>query len=344
MRDNIASMSCEWYCTQDEIREAIGEDWKKDADYVLNIPLYPLGELNYIEYAMSEPNDIESIRSRLFGMWMHCIFEVFVSAIFVRNIIRVRGLARRGAHRIMARSCIIQASLGLVHTIISLTSFIPNGVSCRVAIWTSSFAAVAASICVNLALLHKTYIANDYNKWLLLTGVIAILPQIILIYAALSSPVVPVPTLGCIILYPDFMPWLKLALDAPINIVFMVIFTMVVYQQYQKYRTKAWKRLVDSGIRTIGLVCVCDIFCMAMAGFKVFGAVSHAFFIVNWFLSSTLLVNHCISISHAKPPPKISVIRQSTIIFFDSSTSNHFYSSGFGPTFKSRNTDERYRK
>jgi hypothetical protein len=355
MPRDIITLSCKWYWTQDEIREAIGEDWKKDADRVWNIPLYPLGELNYIEYAMSEPNDIEVIRARTFGMWTQCIFEVVATAIFMRNIIKVCCLARRGIHRIIARACIIQASLGLVHTIISLTSFVPNGASCRTAIWVSSFAAVAGSICVNLALLHLAYIVNNHNRLLLVIGTVAVLPQLVLIYASISSPVVPLPNLGCIMLYPDFMPWLKLALDAPINVILMVIVTMVIYQQYQKYGTKAWKRIVDCGIRTIGLICICDIFCMAMAGFKIFGVVSHTFFIVNWILTSTLLVHHCLSISratsehssHRRPvsPPKVSAVNQSTSFYLDSGTTSHLYSSAFGQTFVlSQSVDGRYQR
>jgi hypothetical protein len=118
-------------------------------------------------------------------------------------------------------------------------------------------------------------------------------------YITMISPAVLIPGSGCTLLYPSILPWIKFAIEAPINTVFSVAFIMVVYQQYQLYGAKAWRRLTYNGIRTLGLIIICNLICMLAAGIDALGIISVLFFLIDWVIVSSLLVNYCFTMAAA---------------------------------------------
>jgi hypothetical protein len=66
-----------------------------------------------------------------------------------------------------------------------------------------------------------------------------IIPQPIIAYMGMTSPALFVSGFSCITIYPNSLPWIKFALDVPINTVFSITFIMVVYRQYRRHGKKS---------------------------------------------------------------------------------------------------------
>ncbi|RKP05360.1 hypothetical protein THASP1DRAFT_26127 [Thamnocephalis sphaerospora] len=247
------------------------EGWEADATYQWGIPLHPLGELDAISFVTQAQGDLEDMRIRQRNIITQTFFNVLATYVFLRNIlISVQVLKRR--NRMLAGwCCLLQALAGLAYTLCCLLAGMPNGPSCRHALWAAGFGMSLSSICVGATLLQKAYFAHNSNKWLLAVGTVLLLPQPLVAYYIWTSPAAMVPTAGCLLFYPPVLPWIKLALDAPINIIFSIAFLAVVYRQYRQFGSAAWARLVSDGIRTMGIVVLSNTICMLCIVFEVAG-------------------------------------------------------------------------
>jgi hypothetical protein len=276
------------------------EDWLKNATYVIGIPVHPLGELSAFEHIFYGPADIESIRLRYIGISIQGLAHSLLLTIFIRNTFQAILLLCRKKDVLVAWCCASSSLIGVAYTLLATTTILfPSGPSCREVVWAASAGIVISSICISTALLQKAYIACERSKILLTVGTIMIIPQPIVTYLAMFSPVVFVPGSSCTLLYPTYFPWIKFSLDAPINTVFSVVFIIIVYRQYQKHGAKAWKRLAHTGIQTIALIILCNLVCMFAVTFEVLGTISELFFLIDWAITASLLIRHCLAMASA---------------------------------------------
>ncbi|RKP06939.1 hypothetical protein THASP1DRAFT_31247 [Thamnocephalis sphaerospora] len=267
--------------------------WEKNATYQWGIPLHPLGELNTIEYVMSAQGDIPEMRERTRGALMQLFVNIVANYVFFRNLIISTRMLRRRFNVLATWCCLLQALAGIVYTLFALALTMPGGPSCRVTLWNIGVGLAISPICVSIVLLQKAYVVHNRNRWLLIIGAILILPQPLVTYFAWASPAVMVPVTACLSYYPSYFPWVKFATDAPINAVFSTAFLLVVYRQYRQFGSGAWARLVRNGIQTMCLVVLSNFVCMLCAALEVLGLFSEMFIVLDWILTSLLLVHHC---------------------------------------------------
>ncbi|RKP04885.1 hypothetical protein THASP1DRAFT_33298 [Thamnocephalis sphaerospora] len=267
--------------------------WEDNATYHWGIPLHPLGELNTIEYVMEAQGDLPEMRARTRGALMQLSVNVVANYVFFRNMIISAKMLHRRPHVLATWCCLIQALAGIAYTIFALTLTMPGGPSCRVTLWNIGIGLAISPICVSIVLLQKAYIVHNRNRWLLIIGSVLILPQPLVTYYAWSSPAVMVPITACLSYYPRYFPWVKFATDAPINTVFSLAFLIVVYRQYRQFGSGAWARLVRNGIQTMCLIVLSNFICMLCAALEVLGLFSEMFIVLDWILTSLLLVHHC---------------------------------------------------
>ncbi|KAI9596804.1 WD40-repeat-containing domain protein [Syncephalis fuscata] len=157
-----------------------------------------------------------------------------------------------------------------------------------------------------------------------MVGVFFILPQLtFLAIVIIFCPITLDDISGCVINYPHFLPWYWLGVAAPINAFFSAVFSYIAYRQYRLYGSDAWKRLARDGIQTMCLVVLCNVVCGICIIFKVGGNFSEMFFLADWSLNSTILVQHCSSMRRVKSlsnskksaeTPKTSQSRKSNTI------------------------------
>ncbi|RKP07538.1 hypothetical protein THASP1DRAFT_24324 [Thamnocephalis sphaerospora] len=149
-------------------------------------------------------------------------------------------MVRRRPTALATWCCLIQSAAGLVYTVCSLLVTMPGGLSCRQGMWIVGAGLTISPLCVGATLLQKAYLVHERKKWLLAIALMA-------------------PNAGCFSLYPPYLPWVKIAMDAPINLAFSIAFILVVYRQYRQYGSAAWGRLVRNGIQTMCFVVLANI-------------------------------------------------------------------------------------
>ncbi|RKP07307.1 hypothetical protein THASP1DRAFT_30880 [Thamnocephalis sphaerospora] len=269
------------------------EGWERNATYQWGIPLHPLGELNALDYIMQAKDDLLEMRARNAALCLQSVTSVINTCLFSRNFYLSARMAYQHPRVLAGWCCLVQAAAGIAFTLCSLSVFAIHGPPCRYALWFAGFGMATSAICVGTVLLQKAYLVHNRSKWLLATGIILLLPQPLLTYMIWSSPGIMAPVGGCILYYPPYLPWVKLAMDLPINIVFSVAFIMVVYRQYRRFGSSAWEHLMRNGIQTMCLVVFSNIFCTFAGAFELFQMLSEFFFIFDWSITSILLVHHC---------------------------------------------------
>ncbi|RKP09139.1 hypothetical protein THASP1DRAFT_29061 [Thamnocephalis sphaerospora] len=273
----------------------LAENWEANATRQWGIPLHPLGELDAVSYVMQAQGNIMEMRTRTRGVFIQLLVNTLLAYMFAHNFTLAMRMAYRRPCILAGWYCLLQAVTGLLYTITVMLYAVSGGLSCRHGLWILGIEVAISSICINIALLQKAYLVHNHSKWLLVTGVILLLPQPLVVYFFWTSPAIMVPVVACLSYYPSYFPWIKLALDAPINVLFSVAFLVAVYRQHRLFGSAAWARLVSNGIQTMCIVVVSNIACMLAAVLEVFGLFSVIFMPLNWAITSMLLVHHCTS-------------------------------------------------
>ncbi|RKP06287.1 hypothetical protein THASP1DRAFT_31891 [Thamnocephalis sphaerospora] len=78
-------------------------------------------------------------------------------------------------------------------------------------------------------------------------------------------------------------------LAAP-NVLLSYTFLAVVHRQYRRFGSSAWERIVRDGIQIALLMAAANLACLFCIAFEVFGLLSIMLIIVEWCVSSMLLI------------------------------------------------------
>jgi hypothetical protein len=214
-----------WFLDREQVIKLVGENWKEAAPRIFGIPIHPLGEVSIIEHILDGPKEMDAIRLRYIGVAIQLNIHTFSSIIFLYNAYRAIQQLCKQTHQLMAWCCIIQSLSGIIYTLLVLLPItFCDGLSCRQLFWCAAVNIVISSICVSITLLQKAYLVHGRNKKLLIIGILMMIPQPIIAYIGMTSPVISIPGSGCVVIYPNLLPWIKLAVEAPINIVFSIAF------------------------------------------------------------------------------------------------------------------------
>jgi hypothetical protein len=279
--------------TREELLHQLREGWdSENAKTVAGIKILPAGETNLVDYIMST-EDLDEMRLRTKGVLLQLIVDTTVCYIFIRNLILSIRRLYSNPTMLATWCCLIQAAAGIAFSIHAILMALPTGATCRHVIWNVAIGLAVSPVCVGIVLLHKAYLVHDQKLWILIVGSILLLPQIAIPVIIWMSPAGVIPVTGCFSYYPLYFPFLKLALDLPINILFSVAFIIVVYRYYRRFGSSAWGHLMRNGIQIMCLVVFTNVFFMFLAAFEVFGLFSEMMFILDWGITSLLLVYHC---------------------------------------------------
>lgn len=269
----------------------LDDSWEENAIYVLGIALHPLGEIDSITFLMQGQGNLEEVRLRCMNIVSPGICPPLAAYLFAHNaVIAAKQLYRQ--HTLLPACCLIQALAGVAYVITQMMYLLSTGATCRHVVWAISFGICVSNICICTVLLQKAYIVCDHNRWLLVLGVVLLLPQPLITYYFWVSPSVMLPKYGCTVDYPKFLPWLKLVVDLLINLAFSSIFIAVIYRLLRQLGSAAWKKLVQDGIRTMCAIILSNVVCMLGVAFEVLGPHSDMCFIIDWIIASILLVDH----------------------------------------------------
>ncbi|KAI9594903.1 hypothetical protein BDF19DRAFT_442756 [Syncephalis fuscata] len=252
----------------------------------------PIAQLNAFEYLSDSGGDIHSIQQRSKGVHTQLAIIVMLLVVFLRNTFCTIKLLVKDATKTSHWFCFITAVVGVFFLgCIALPHHLPGGPSCNIVIWSAISGMSISTMSINSVLLERAYLANQRNKWLLAAGVLLILPApMLLLVMWLHVTPTYSPASGCYITFPPIFPYFRLLIDAPPNLVFSAAFSLVIYRQYKKFGDRCWKQLAKEGISTMLLVILSNVICMICNIFSVFGESTDILFIVDWWVTSTLLV------------------------------------------------------
>ncbi|KAI8052850.1 hypothetical protein BDF22DRAFT_743527 [Syncephalis plumigaleata] len=104
-------------------------------------------------------------------------------------------------------------------------------------------------------------------------------------------------TAGCVAEYPYFISLYWFAITMPGNTFFSAIFCRVVYNQYRRFGSEAWRRLARDGIQKLCAAVFCNVFCGLIIITRAFDSYSDFFFVVDWVVISTILTSYYVGVS-----------------------------------------------
>ncbi|RKP27533.1 hypothetical protein SYNPS1DRAFT_26814 [Syncephalis pseudoplumigaleata] len=254
----------------------------------------PQGALNAIEYLLDANGSLEEYQRRSVGVHMQLLSIMALLFMFMFNAYRSIQMTFKRSHKVSSWCCLVSTMTGVAYVGgAALNHHMPYGPSCRTVVWAAIIGMTIATMAMNTLLLERAYLAHQRNRFLLVFGIFLILPAPTLIYRAwIEVEAKFSPASGCYAKYPASFPSFRLLIDLPPNVVFTCAFVMVIYQQYRRYGDRCWKRLARNGIVTMMLVVVSNLTCMLCNVFNAFGEVSDVLFIVDWAITSTLVVEN----------------------------------------------------
>ncbi|KAI8055036.1 hypothetical protein BDF22DRAFT_675001 [Syncephalis plumigaleata] len=255
------------------------------------ISLNPSGEQSIWAFLMEHGN-LEDARTRAHSHYIQALMSVFILITFVRNIYYATILVYYKPDSVASWCCFLQALTGVISNAFNVATGLPGGPSCRVCNWIYAVGITISSICISVCLLLRAYVITSKSKLLLVVGILLMLPlpaTVWILWAKGESMITA--DAGCITVFPSYLPWFRLILDVSINTLFSVIFLQVVIQQYRNIGSRCWKRLQSDGILYLLCVAGSNISCAIIVAFELLGGFSEMMFLVDWAVTSMLLIH-----------------------------------------------------
>ncbi|KAI8050466.1 hypothetical protein BDF22DRAFT_745340 [Syncephalis plumigaleata] len=258
----------------------------------MGIPLHPLGEVDTVAYMTEFPDNLETAA---------VLLSTFI---FIRNLKITIGMVMSRTRTLSSWCCLAPALMGTAFGITVVYALLFSGLCCRKIFWLSGFINTMAIMCNSIVLLQKAYLVLCRKRWIAIFGTIFTLPQLgFLVIVVVCCPVTIEPNLGCVLYYPTYLPLYWFLASMPISLFFSAIFSHIAYRQYSMFGSDAWKRLARDGIQTMCLAVICNVVCGIIIVFQIGGNYAIMFYVADWLLTSTILLNHCQNMRKASKLP-----------------------------------------
>ncbi|RKP09662.1 hypothetical protein THASP1DRAFT_28546 [Thamnocephalis sphaerospora] len=263
------------------------------------IPYHPDGEISVWDF-MTRPRSYESARHCVHSNGIQTPINTVLAYVFLRNTWRALCLLHTRKQSWANWSCFIQALVGVITACVNLSSIFPGGTSCRINLWVCSFGITVSAICVDICLLVKAYAAQNRDRRLIWVCGLLMAPQLAVIWIVwVESIMLNTEKAACIFLFPAYLPWFRFGLDVAINLLFSAVFLYAVYSQYTRLGRKCWRKLGEGGVVFLFAVVLSNLVCALITATGLFGPLSEMFFLIDWVVTSTLLVRQHESIRSA---------------------------------------------
>ncbi|KAI8052859.1 hypothetical protein BDF22DRAFT_490429 [Syncephalis plumigaleata] len=250
------------------------------------------GRRSMINYIWEARDDSDLLRQRYSASNLQMVLCYFIGYIFARNAICVGKIVVRYPRRLAPWCSFCANSVSfLSYASAGAPFWLTENATCSTFAWATLFAITISSMICNLMLFERAYFACQRNIWFTILGVILItVPGPIYVATSwLTSSALLSEKHACYLKYPPFLPYVRLAVDLPSNIVFSIVFSIVVYRQYRKHPDECWKELGRNGILTMLMVVVSNFICFFLGVANTFAESSSLVYMVDWVVTMTLL-------------------------------------------------------
>ncbi|KAI8050225.1 hypothetical protein BDF22DRAFT_745552 [Syncephalis plumigaleata] len=249
--------------------------------YVGGLPLHPSGEMNMIDFYMTEYDP--SKPSKLSGNRLQLVTGVVMIYIVIVNVIKALKLLISRPRLLAPWCCFIPCIMGTIT--VTVFTFMELGLhfTCRHLVW-SILAGIAVSNSLHsMILVQKAYLILCKQKWVIYISILPMLCQLSYVFIMVcTSFVTTVPDIGCSVHYPYFTIWFWFSNTLPLNLLFSGIFCYVAVAHYRRYGTDAWKRLAREGIQIMSLIAICNILCCVLLITQIAGPNTDLLLAMDW--------------------------------------------------------------
>ncbi|KAI9590978.1 hypothetical protein BDF19DRAFT_469250 [Syncephalis fuscata] len=261
-----------------------------ELNYVWNfLPYYPTGILSVGDYVIEAITHDEA-RRRLHSSLFQGYMKATLFVIFARNFWHAAKLVYARPKGAGSWCCLIQSMTGFIAETIDVSTMFPGGASCLMCSTADVTGMAISSLCVNICLLLRAYTVANHNRWLLAIGILLMLPIPGALWIFLISPTQVTTDHGCVNHYPNYLGPFRSSVDVAINFIFSAVFLQVVIEQYRVLGNRCWAKLKSDNLMYIFWVIISNLVCGVITTFKLAGDSSDMFFLVDWALTSTLLI------------------------------------------------------
>ncbi|KAI9595000.1 hypothetical protein BDF19DRAFT_88960 [Syncephalis fuscata] len=212
------------------------------------------GDINISEYIWQMHDDKTNLQRRYVNFNYLLVLIVTMAVIFIRNTIGVGIIAIKYPYKLAPWCCFFANISGAIIAVgISTPAFFAHGPSCNTLVWAVVAVLPFSSTLINIMLFERAYLAFRRSLWFLLLGILFIVipgPTYFIAARWSSTPRLN-ERYGCYLDYPQYLAYIRLVVDLPCNIVCSVVFSIVIYRQYKRYRDDCWKHLARNGIITM---------------------------------------------------------------------------------------------
>ncbi|KAI9592819.1 hypothetical protein BDF19DRAFT_467656 [Syncephalis fuscata] len=257
-------------------------------------------DINSFEYwANRGDHSIAAIQARSIGVHIQLVICVVLIWAFARNVYRVSSNLLKSNVKLASWCCLASSLSGLISFgIVSILHHLPGGPSCRALIACCTLGMALSNFAINAILLERAYIVRQRSRWILVIGIILNAIQLItyglIFFVELKYEYRP--SVGCYVKFPLYGPYTRFLVDTPPVLVPSIVFIMSIYQQFRRFKSGCWRRLMKNGIITMMLVIISNLLFAVLLITDVLDDLSMVLYPFDWIITSTILVENTIRI------------------------------------------------
>ncbi|KAI9599070.1 hypothetical protein BDF19DRAFT_429987 [Syncephalis fuscata] len=222
-------------------------------------------------------------RARYSSDAVQLLFFWLAFILFSRSSYITAQITRKNPNSMVGWCLFMQSLAGIPPSLCRILMALFNQPDCL-------FFCLTGALCVSIILAWRAHLVYNRSVGLLVLGGLLMLPEPFFGIAFwYKTQVIQTNHTSCELIYPSWLPWLRLAIDVPFNVVFSAIFLFVVLRQYQKYGGKIWKRLQQKGFICLFALLATNTFTLLMTGYLL-KEHSIIIWVLDWIITNQILL------------------------------------------------------
>jgi hypothetical protein len=240
--------------------------------------------LNGFEFLLEAQSNLEDIKNRFAGIMIQATLNVFLVYLFTSMFLRSIWIVKDHPKQLDGWCCLVASGTGFfILSFIAIPFILPFGLGCHTVISCIGTGLCISSMSINILLLHRAYLAHRRSKIILYSGILLLLPApsvAVISWTHVGATITEAH--GCRANYPDLFPYLRIAVDAPLNLAFSAAFLNVVYRQQRRCGGPNWSRLTRNSTILALTVTTSNLTCLIVNTFNLLGEASDSLFMIDW--------------------------------------------------------------
>ncbi|RKP23909.1 hypothetical protein SYNPS1DRAFT_24012, partial [Syncephalis pseudoplumigaleata] len=186
------------------------------------------GHQSMIDFIWQARDNEPAFRQRYVTVGTHLIPCYIIAYVFARNSICVGKIIAKYPYKLAPWCCFCANLVGfLCFAAFGAPLWLSTDGICASYAWAIVVSISISGTLGNIMLFERAYVACQRSIWFILLGIVLVgVPGPAFVVAAWRTSTAKLsPRHACYLDYPDYLPYVRLSIDLPSNIVFSIIFT-----------------------------------------------------------------------------------------------------------------------